>query len=573
MSEVAAWFAGAVSMSLTADLNIAELVALFGLILLARRTSVLDSSVFAKLEQSLDRLGRHRRTALLAVALLAPALRLAVPPRLPVPEPVITDEFSHLLVADTLSRGRLANPPHPLWQHFESIHILQQPTYSSMYFPGQGAFLAIGKLLFGHAWAGVLLSTGLMCGAICWMLQGWLPPAWALLGGCIAVLRFGLVSYWANSYWGGSVAALGGALVLGAWPRLSRVYRASHGFTLGAGFALLLLTRPFEGLALSLPVSLHLLFTSWKSGRWRWMLPAAIVLLAASAFLGAYNAAVTGSPLRPPYAVSIAAYGWPMSLAWMDPPKVEHRHASMRGYYLWEVGLHRDLLHGTRGIIDFIVKASSLWRFFLGPALTIPLCLLPWIVRGRRLRPLLAAAGAVLLAGVLEQSTYPHYMAPAAAAFLAILVQGMRHLRRASCLALVSGRSLVRGIPILLLLMVAVRLHLGAGWSTSGNWGFYQSWCCSRPGNLARAGLLRRLESMEGRHLIFVRYGSNHDPLREWVYNEADIDRARVIWAREISPSQDSHLLQYFAGRKVWTVDADSPSPALMPYTTPTNAP
>jgi hypothetical protein len=103
-----------------------------------------------------------------------------------------------------------------MWMHLEGRHILQQPTYNSMYFPGQGAFLALGKILFGHPWAGALASTALLCGAITWMLQGWFSPGWALAGGLLAILRIGLVSYWANSFWGGSVPALGGALVLGA---------------------------------------------------------------------------------------------------------------------------------------------------------------------------------------------------------------------------------------------------------------------------------------------------------------------------------------------------------------------
>ena len=134
---------------------------------------------FVRLERSLGKLARRRRLAVCVVGLAPVVLRLAMLPVVPVPEPVITDEFSHLLLADTLSEGRLSNPTHPLWEHLETIHVIQQPTYSSMYPPGSAVFLAAGQTFMGHPWFGVLMGVGLMCGAICWMLQGWLPPEWA----------------------------------------------------------------------------------------------------------------------------------------------------------------------------------------------------------------------------------------------------------------------------------------------------------------------------------------------------------------------------------------------------------
>src|SRR5689334_710119 len=162
-------------------------VELLGLLLAARCGC--GPAWFTRAEQCFTRLARRRVLAVLLSGAAALVLRAALAPILPIREPVITDEFSYLLAADTFALGRLTNPPHPLWTRFETIHVIQHPTYASMYHVGQGMVLAAGRVVFGRPWAGVWASVAVMCALLCWMLQGWLPPKWAFLGALLGVLR------------------------------------------------------------------------------------------------------------------------------------------------------------------------------------------------------------------------------------------------------------------------------------------------------------------------------------------------------------------------------------------------
>src|SRR6266496_5229269 len=118
----------------------------------------LGNRCFGAVESRLSQFTTRRRLSVLTIFLLAIAMRLAVLPLEPVPAPGVHDEFGYLLSGDTFAHGRLTNPTPPMWVHFESMTIIQRPTYSSAFYPAQGFFLAIGQVLFHHPFWGVCLS-------------------------------------------------------------------------------------------------------------------------------------------------------------------------------------------------------------------------------------------------------------------------------------------------------------------------------------------------------------------------------------------------------------------------------
>ena len=365
------------------------------------------------------------------------ALRLCLLPLFPVPQPFIHDEFSFLLAGDTFASGRITNPTHPMWRHFESFHITQYPTYMSMYFPVQGIVLALGKELAGNPWYGVCASAALMCSAMCWMLQGWLTPGFALLGGMIAVLRLGLFSYWVNGYYGGAAAAIGGLLVLGALPRIMRSARVKDALLMVLGAAILANSRPWEGLLVCVPALLALIW--WAATKpheparllaRRAVAPLALLVLLAL-WTGYYNYRVFGNPLTLPYQVNRATYASAPVFLWQSPrAEPTYRHAVMREFYSkWELQDFEYARTPAGFVSRTAQKLGTVLFFFFGPALFAPLIMLPWVLRKRRVR-FLVAAGTVLAIGLSVNAwLFAHYVAPFVGGVYVILLTAIRHLR------------------------------------------------------------------------------------------------------------------------------------------------
>src|ERR1039457_6953968 len=106
--------------------------------------------------------------------------------------------------------------------------------------------LALGRMLFGHPWAGVALSVAALCALCYWMLRAWTTPGWALVGGLLAVIQFGPLRYWMNTYWGGAVSAVAVCRFFVSLPRLRASWGKGDGVFRGRGTAIRLLPRPFE---------------------------------------------------------------------------------------------------------------------------------------------------------------------------------------------------------------------------------------------------------------------------------------------------------------------------------------
>jgi hypothetical protein len=519
---------------------------------------------FGHVERYFRQLARRKTLSVIVVGLLVVSLRVSLIPILGIPAPRWNDEFSYLLAADTFAHGRVTNPRHPMWVHFESFHIIQQPTYMSMYPPAQGLFLAIGEWL-GHPWIGQLLVSALMCSALTWMLQGWLPPAWALLGGMLAMLRLGILSYWMNGYWSGSVVALGGALALGALPRVKKFSRPTDAVVLAIGLAILANSRPYEGLIFSIPIAGALAI--WISGKsrpavsvslGRIVTPIILVLAVTGAGMGYYYSRLTGSPFRMTYQVNRGTYATAPYFLWESPrPEPTYNHAVMRDFYRWELeqfeGYH-TLSGAASRTWD---KLEGAWKFYCGPLLTIPLLAFPWILRDRKMRFPLAAGAFFLLGLAVETWTLPHYVAPATGLIYLMLIQCLRHLRLWRWRGQAIGVALVRAIPTIACAMVVLRVAAVAGHAQ-----IEPAW---PRGNLDRVAITRQLEATQGRHLVIVSYGPHHDVDREWVYNAADIDNAKIVWARAMGPQEDEELLRYFHDREVWHLNGDDSPARLKP--------
>jgi hypothetical protein len=449
--------------------------------------------------------------------------------------------------------------------------------------------------------------------AALWMLYGWLPPRWALLAAVLLILQYDPFGQWANSYWGGFVSIIGGSLLIGAYPRLKHSLAAlnkvstesnesadstEHRLSLSAirnaiimaiGAAILANSRPFEGLLLCIPVAAALAAQLFKS-RARSQapahvvrnftryaaLPAALILIPTLAFMAYYNFRVTGHLTQFPYTTYASQHDPIPPFIWgkfrtLTTPQ----NPQMQIFYNQAAhdAVAGRIWNGHPQIIfqDIYQTASALSPFW-GRLTVMALVLgLAWTIHDRRVRLLLIEA-AVCFAGLcISTWLFPHYTGPFIAVIFCLAAQTMRHLRHVSLIRKPTGVGLTRELVIAMLAITSVRVYTQLQTREEND-----SPAVSRASEIAdlnpglpgimRGGIVGALNAIPGNHLVIVHYSPDHFTHQEWVYNSADIDHAKIVWARDLPGIDLAPLLHYFASRQIWLFTPDSSPPSLSPY-------
>ncbi len=516
------------------------------------------------------------------ILILTLGLRAALLPWMPIPKPIIHDEFSYLLAADTYAHGRLVNPAHPFWQHFETFQVIGQPVYASKYQPLQGLALAAGEKFFHEPWIGVWLSMGLLCASMCWMLQGWISLRWALAGAVLFAVRVGVFSYWMNSYEGGAVPGIGGALALGALPRIARGGKFGHAITWALGIGILALSRPYDAAVVGLATGAILLWWLRKSAEpfpallRRVAIPALLVLAAVAAAIGYNDFRVTGSAMTLPYVLHDSQYVVASMFAFLPLSSVpNYRHAAMREFYAdSNVSMWKDVR--SEPLTQMLAKLSIFNNFFFGFwPVTIPLLLWPSALDSTEARLTALLLGVLLLAVFPLIAVVPHY----AAAFAGVV--SLRFVQNWSRLSAwkPSGKPVGRWLAISVAGLYAVAFcnstqglirHGESPAMLSG-----QDSMSRRFGErdvefgYVRDSIAIRLAKMPRKQIVLVRYAPGHNVQNEWVYNAAEIDASPVVWAHEMGSAQDGPFLEYFHDRQAWLLEPDQSPPKLTLYCEP----
>jgi hypothetical protein len=287
-------------------------------------------------------------------------------------------------------------------------------------------------------------------------------------------------------------------------------------------------------------------------------MPLIAVVALTLAWMGYYNYRLTGNALLMPHVLNTRTYHSAQPFLWQEPlPALQYRNQQFEDFYNgWErENYHRGLADAARVSWEKIFRGGVNY-FWMGLLLILPG--IPYALRDRKMRLPLVALAIVLIGVFSVVWSAAHYAAPILCVLLLLIVQSVRHLRTMRWRGRPLGLALSRALMICLVLDAGIYAARGVCDPLF--------WPCE--GDPSHATIETKLEHTPGKHLILVRYTDDeHNIHDDWVYNGAEINGAKVLWARELDDAkQNAKLLDYFKDRKIWLVTPDTDNTFLEPY-------
>jgi hypothetical protein len=274
------------------------------------------------------------------------------------------------------------------------------------------------------------------------------------------------------------------------------------------------------------------------------------------AFMGYYNRRLTGHATLFPYVLNARTYDSAGLFLWDHPrePRNYNNQQFEEFYRGWQLENYDNSWRGVWKVSAEKLTRSGSTYFWWGALLLLPG--VPFLLFDRKMR-LPLTIFLIVLAGFFSVLwSMPHYTAPLTCVIILLLVQAIRHLRTMNVRARPVGAALTRAAVVCLALDAAIHVSQGVCDPLP--------WTCK--GDPSRAAIVERLSYTPGKHLIIVQYPEGYNVHDDWVFNGAEIDGAKVLWARETNPQQNQKLLDYFNDRQIWLIKPEEDNTELLPY-------
>jgi hypothetical protein len=297
---------------------------------------------------------------------------------------------------------------------------------------------------------------------------------------------------------------------------------------------------------------------------------AAIVVAPAVGLTFLQNRQVTGHWTTLPYSLSQYQYGVPAALTFQSNPEP---HADLTPQqqmdYRMQTSFRPSGGESLRSYLERLEYRVRYYRFFFLPPLYLALAAFLPTLRQYRF----AWVAITLTLFALGTNFFPafqvHYVAAATCLFVLVGVTGLEWLGRVTFGGRPAGAEAARLIFFVCMahFLFWYGLHVFDTGEVSLAVRPYETWDNINHGNPERRlSVKQELDRAPGDLLVFVRYSPQHIFQEEWVWNAADIDRARVVWARDLGPEENAKLLAYFPARMPLLFEPDARPMQLTRY-------